>query len=346
MNNLSDMLSYYKSLSLSKKISFFDSNGHGNFQKLQERDLSKFLKSVILNDDENPYLRKQAIEIHTEYVLIQRLKSRYELTILIDDWTNPQDVHLEIRRQKDLFLFYEEEPDDIEEIYKNGTKYDEVEIQSEAYFHLGLITLFKALKSDRNNSLEFFNISCEHFENSAKIIENRKDAEFFQIVALLLIDLLNGSNEGVHYKLRLLTNILWQREAFSTSEITYPFEIGFYRILFSMSKIQQSRPSSWLDYRNELGNLYYYYSEIKNAELKERLSKSTLHSEFIRFSREGFIEPYFAINLSADLERINSLLNELEDSSTGKYIFLEYLKEVIENKQIKKKPMKNQYGTV
>ncbi len=340
MDSLNGISSQYESLTLAEKFNFFGSGLNGNLLQFKEIDLRKFLKLVILDDSENTNIRKQAIEIHTECVLLQKLKARYELNILIDDWTETHDTSLEVRRLKDLFLFYEEEPDDIEEIYEVGTGSGEAEIQSESYFHLGLISFLKALKNSSEDSITPLNNSYEHFINSSKAIENRTDAEFFKNVVSLLIDLINARDGGDRNSLRNLTSILWRRRICSMAEDINPFYIGFYRVLFSLTKIKQLPVTSWLDWREGFTNLYYYFSEIKNTELKDRLSKSSLHNEFSTYLISNLIEPYFSVSFCAEKSRIESRLSEL-DQSAEEYAFLDYLKSIVDNEIVKKKHLKS-----
>jgi hypothetical protein len=340
MDSLNGILSQYESLTLAEKFNFFGSGLNGNLLQFKEIDLRKFLKLVILDDSENTNIRKQAIEIHTECVLLQKLKARYELNILIDDWTETQNTSLEVRRLKDLFLFYEEAPDDIEGIYEVGTESGEAEIQSESYFHLGLISFLRALESSSEDSITPLNNSYEHFINSSEAIENRTDAEFFKNVVSLLIDLINARQGGVESSLRNLTAILWHRRISSMSETINPFHVGFYRILFSLSKIKQLPVSSCLDFRKGFTDLYYYFSEIKNTELKDRLSKSSLHHEFSTYLVSNLIEPYFSVSFSAEKSRIESRLSEL-DQSAEEYAFLDYLKSIVDHEIVKKKQVKS-----
>ena len=139
MEDFNGLLNKYRVFTVPEKISFFGCDAHEILVSFEELQIYKFLRSIILDQSESPYIRKKAIELHTNYILIHKLKPRYALNILIDFWTESQDISLEVRRLKDLFLFYELEPDGIKKIYQSSTNNDEVEIQAESYFHLGLI---------------------------------------------------------------------------------------------------------------------------------------------------------------------------------------------------------------
>lgn len=331
MSSLTEITSHYGNLSLAEKFYFFDADALVFFEELTDRDISKFLKIVILDESENSNIRKQAIEIHTEYVLLQKLKPRYELNILIDEWSSSQDPFLEIRRLKDLFLFYEEDPDEIEEVYRNSIGEEkDTEIQSESYFCLGLIDFLKAIRFNKNEAIISLQNSYDYFLTSSQTIENRTDADFFSNLVSLMLDLLNNRYDGIPSKLKEITKIIWERTVFSLSEDVTPFEIGFYRVLYSFSRITESLPSAWLDYREEFSKLYYYYSEIQNLELKKRLSKSSFHADLSEYFKDKFIEPYFALNLTAERAKIRSRMSEL-DSSSSQYEFLSYLYQLANN---------------
>jgi hypothetical protein len=131
MENIRSLTEQYSVFTMPEKFHFFGCNAHIILGSLEERDIYKFLRSVILDETENSNIRKKAIELHTDYILISKLKPRYALDILIESWPQEQDIFLEIRRLKDLFLFYESEPTEIMRIYQLGTNSDELEIQSE-----------------------------------------------------------------------------------------------------------------------------------------------------------------------------------------------------------------------
>ena len=180
MKDINSLFNEYKAFTISEKFYFFDCNAHEILGSFKESDIYKFLRVIILNEEENPNIRKKAIELHTEYILINKLKPRYALDILIEFWAETQDIFLEVRRLKDLFLFYELEPNDIKKIYQLGTNNDEVEIQSESYFHLGLIYFLSALKSEQSEFKKILQDSLSAFEAAFEVIENRIDAEFFR----------------------------------------------------------------------------------------------------------------------------------------------------------------------
>jgi hypothetical protein len=336
MENIRSLTEQYSVFTMPEKFHFFGCNAHIILGSLEERDIYKFLRSVILDETENSNIRKKAIELHTDYILISKLKPRYALDILIESWPQEQDIFLEIRRLKDLFLFYESEPTEIMRIYQLGTNSDELEIQSESYYHLGLIHFLSALKSGEAELRERFQNSFYAFESAFSSIENRVDAEFFKMVIMFILELLEGRKDSSDYYLSRLVEILWRRDILSISDLNSPFQVSFYRVLLSISKADKLLQSTWLDYRNNFSQLYYYYCEIKNDGLKGRLSESLLNEEFSKYCMASFFDPYILLSPTYEIAKIDARLKEVSAESE-EYGFLHYLKELETTSDLKKK---------
>ncbi|MBD2315979.1 hypothetical protein [Phormidium tenue] len=336
MKDINSLLNEYSIFTTPEKFHFFGCNAHEILGSFEEREIYNFLRSIILNEKENTNIRKKAIELHTEYILISKLKPRYALDILISSWEKTQDVFLEVRRLKDLFLFYELEQSDIKKIYQLGTHNDEVEIQAESYFYLGLIYFLSALKSEKSEFKKMLQDSLSAFDSAFEIIENRIDAEFFKAIINFILDLMEGRKESSNYHLSRLTDILWRRDILSISNVNSPFWVSFYKVLLSISKVEELLQPSWLDYRENFSKLHYYYCEIKNDELKDRLSESLLKEEFSKYCIASFFDPYILISPNYELAKIDVRLKEVSVNSE-EYKFLNYLKELGSNSDSKKK---------
>jgi hypothetical protein len=336
MKDINSLLNEYSIFTIPEKFHFFGCNAHEILGSFEEREIYNFLRSIILNEKENTNIRKKAIELHTEYILISKLKPRYALDILIESWKKTQDVFLEVRRLKDLFLFYELEQSDIKKIYQLGTHNDEVEIQAESHFHLGLIYFLSALKSEKSEFKKTLQDSLSAFDSAFEIIENRIDAEFFKAIINFILDLMEGRKESSNYHLSRLTDILWRRDILSISNVNSPFWVSFYKVLMSISKVEKLLQPSWLDYRENFSKLHYYYCEIKNDELKNRLSESLLKEEFSKYCIASFFDPYILINHNYEVAKIDVRLKEVSVDS-DEYEFLNHLKELGSNSDSKKK---------
>lgn len=333
----------FNALSAAQKSYFIDEQVDEVVKKLDERELNKLIRSIILDRSENNYIRKKAIEIFTECVFLKKLKARNELGILIEEWEEVEEVYLELRRLKDLFLLYDEDPDAIEKIYQGSTENDEAEIAAEAYYHLGLIAMQKAFLSDSSDQCL---LSLEEgkalFNKSSAAIENRIDANFFETVISLILDFLKETHGGIKEKLQSLSGILLKQDLFSFSAKPSYFHISFYRSLVNLNEIRKKTESAseWLDFRNELNILFHYYNEIKNSELQTRLNYSVLNKIFLEFIENNAVEPYFASSLTAELIRINARLAE-PNLAAEEQEFLLYIKELAESADSKKKEVES-----
>jgi hypothetical protein len=339
MSNIKKLTDQYHSFTMPEKFYFFGCSAHECLGALEERDIYKFLRSIILDETENSNIRKKAIELHTDYILVNRLKPRYALDILIESWpVQQEDIFLEVRRLKDLFLFYESEPADIMDIYQLGTNNAEVEIQSESYFHLGLIHFLAALKAGEIEFKTVLQRSLSAFESAFIVVENRIDAEFFKIITAFILDLSEGRKDSSDYYFLRLTEILWRRDILSMSDFDSPFQISFYKVLLSISQADKLLQSTWLDYRENFSKLHYYYCEIKNDKLKDRLSESLLKEEFSKYCTANFLNPYILLSPTYEIAKIDARLQEVSTNS-DEYEFLSYLKDLESPANLKKKLM-------
>lgn len=327
----------FRTLSLSEKFSFFDGKVTTVINSAHDQELNDFFRGIILDDSENSNIRNKAQKIFIECVILKKIKVRQALSLLMDDWNNNSDVFLKLQRLKDLYLFYNEEENDIESIFQNHIKEDENELVSEAYFNLGLINMQKGFSSNtKEETLIYLNKSEAFFRSSNEIIENRIDSQFYKIAVSIVINAMNGLRGNIQQSFKAIADLLFRQEAFSFNYANNPFYLGFYRVLYSMHLIEQENPDKWLEYRLSLTRLYTQYSEITNQVLKERLNQSIMSSTFVSMVNKQFIEPYFALNFHAQIAKIDSRLVEL-DSNSKEFEFLGYVKALASNQDYKKK---------
>lgn len=323
-------------LNLPEKFEFFESEVKNIVSSLDEKNLYLFFKFIITNSLENSNIRKKALESFINSVLLNKLKERQALSLLIDNWESNNEIFLELYRLNVLFLFYDKEPNEIESIYLDSLKNSELEIVSESYFNLGLIYMQKGLLSNTKEEMQkFLNESHFYFVQSNISIENRINSEFFEKTLSITIDIINENWGEVEEKLKIIAQLLFNIETFSF-QFNGIYYVSFYRKLLSLQKIKKEQPSKWLDFRIELKNLFYQYSCIKNQELKNMLNTSNLSSIYISLLEKQFIEPYFALNFEAELTKIDILLAEAEVNSE-EYVFLTYIKNLDNNPKSKKK---------
>lgn len=330
MNIKSDLYNF-SILNNPEKIQFLEWDFYASIEGIEEKELNSLMRKIIQDEKENSYIRKISLELFTELVIIGKLKKRYGLSLLIDDWSTNADVFIEQRRLKDLFLYYEIGEVDIEKIYINNINHIENEIVSESYFNLGLIHFQKALNaSTKELCLQELENSKSHFEKSSIVIENQVNSEYYGNIISTLIELIKGLWGSASKLIKDLTNLLFNKEVFSFKYELDNFQFGLYKILGSLQKICNEKPNEWLNFRIGLDDIYLNYSEITNSSLKQRLNKKCVVNDFAQLTKKWFLEPYFSINLSSEITKLNIRLGEFI-VGTNEHDFLLYLKSIIEN---------------
>jgi hypothetical protein len=334
MNHTFD-ISLFESYSTAQKVVLFDNDIQHTIGILSDKDLYLFLRDVTLDDQENSYVRKKALQTFINFILLNRLKVRQGLSLLVDDWVDSGDTFLEVQRFKELFLFIEKD-EIVEEIFEAGTNSDESEISSECLLNLGLIRMQEAFSAKRKDDcFLLLGKSLSFFQKSNQEIENRIDAKIYSQTVSILIDLLSGRSKGTSWELKNLGNSLFKKDIYSFQPKEHHLYCGFYRALWGLVKIKENSPSKWLDFRAGLNELLVYYAEINNQQLKDRLSQHSLYSSYVSILKSYLLEPFFALSFKSDLARINRRIAELTPSSE-EYQFLTELKEIAEDSNKKK----------
>jgi hypothetical protein len=332
-------ISNFKTLSTPEKLNFLDDSFVDSIKGLDEKTLNVSLRTIILDSDENSYVRKIVLELFTELVVLGKLKTRHAFSLLIDDWKPSTDIFLELQRLKDLLLYYEEaieESEEIESVFKTGIENSESEIIGQSLFNLGIISLIKALRS--TNKEEYKSIldkSDFYFQKSIEQIENRVDSKFYQKVILILKELLLSKWGASAQYIKELGNYLFKKEAFSFKFDFDNLQYGFYKILTSLQQICIQQPKNWINYRLELDKVFLHFSEITNSKISNRLNEKSLLDKFGIHLKGKILEPYFVINLSTEITKIDVLLRDIPVGSS-EFNFLQYLKNLIEGTNKKK----------
>jgi hypothetical protein len=333
--NISD----FKKLSIPEKLNFLRDSFIDAIKELDEKSLNCTLRSIVLDSKENAYVRKSALELFTELVILGKVKTRHAYSLLIDDWIPNEDTFLELQRLKDLLLYYEpadEECGDIESIFKTGIKNSEAEIIGESFFNLGMISLTKAFRSSNENEYKaYLESGACYFQKSIVEVENRVDSKFYQKVILILNDLLYNKWDSAILYIKELANNLFQKEVFSFNYSFDNIQYGFYKILNSLQQICIQKPQDWINYRLELDNVYLHYTEITNSKITTRLNEKALIEKIGKHLNDSILVPFFAINLSPEITKIDVLLRDNIEGSS-EWNFLNFLKTIIQDTDKKK----------
>jgi hypothetical protein len=333
LSNIAD----FGALSLAQKYDVFDSGLPDAIKALSNQEIYFLLRNIILNSSENSNIRKRALSALTDCVLLRRIKTRQALSVLIDDWKVGEDVFLEAQRLKDLYFYYSEEKQEIEQVYLGALKSSDAELSSEALYQLGLITFQNSIESNSHETrIKLLDESYSYLSSSISDLENRDDARFFLYVISIVRNALSNKWEQIDKDIVDTANILFQIVAKSFALALSPLFISIYRSLNEFSLLRSTKPSIWLDVREKLTELYVHYSELQNQILKERLNQSDLSQLFVRLVSTEYIEPFFALNLQAEVARIEVRIEEV-GRTTDEGLFLIYLKDRIADTNFKKK---------
>lgn len=321
---------------LSKKIDFFDSGIAAMVQSVEEGKLYKFFKSIILNISENSSIRKSAISALVESVFLGKIKDRQAISILVDEWEKSSNVYVEVQRIKDLYYFFTLEPE-IQKIYSSYLENEELEIVTEAQLNLGFIHLQKGFESTyREEMISSIQEAIWYFGEADRYIENRIDAKFYCIFSSILLELSNHRMANIDIQINQLFELLKEKWLYSFDFKENVLAVSFYRTLISIYNIRKENPDKWTDYYFEFNKLYENFAEIKNQEIKNRLNKSNLSSLLIKMCTEEFIEPYFALNFTSQIVKIENCISKYpKDSAIVDFLIL--IKKIAEDKDYKKK---------
>lgn len=344
MPELFDILNF-KKYSLRDKFAFFY---NGDTQKLHDfssKELHLFLKTIITDETESSDIRKHALKTFVDFALADKIKLRHAVSLLLDDLEGTEETFLQLRRLQDLFLFYEQEEQDIRKTYEELGEHQEPEISSECCYQLGLIHFYEANKTsdDLDAVLAHISKSQSYFHQSQLIIENRIDAKFFSELTGLLSSILQGNYNTISTSVERLGQLIWEQNIFSFRGDISSLQVGLYRAIFSLKKSVKQSPEEWLDFRKSFDSLCYYFYEIKNTELIGRLAEDQLLKTFSERIIADVVEPFFRINFHAQAKRIEKRASELDENSE-EYRFLIYLKELVEKNRSKKKRQRMSYS--
>ncbi len=297
----------FKDWSILNKLSFLEGEFDLGSIKTTYNDPYLFFRDIFIDSQENAFVKKRALELIINYTLLGEIPVRKTIGFLLDDVTQSNDLFILVCCLKNLYLFYENEPNEIESFYLKFES-DEIELISECRYALGVISFFKAI--DINDQLCFRKTISESrslFVNSYNSIENRDNAAFF-IAVCDIISVVRYEPLVLESHIKTIQEILWKRNILSLNYNNLGLENTIYRVVVNLAKINKANPASWIEYRNEFHKLCSSLYEIKNIELKNRLFESKLISILVEDIVIDNIEPFFIINFKAQKIKIEECL--------------------------------------
>lgn len=325
-----NILLHFKELDLTQKIFIFDDNIEEVIIQLNKMELYRFFKNIILEKSENSYVRIKALEGFVNCVILGILKPRQAVSILLDEWETECDIFLESIRLKNLFLFYEYEPEDIVSCYNNYTTSSELDLVSESYYNLGLVNLLKGFDcKTKIDIVSSVNISNSMFKKSLEYDYNRIDSLIYEKATSIIVSLLENESKDLDKKFQIFADLLFYKEMYAFRNDYNHFYLILYKSMINLVTLIKNKPEDWLNFKTGIDEVYNSFSQLLNQSLKFRVKESNLSSKYKMMLKEQFIEPYFTINFDSEINRIDLLLKEL-DSNDDKYEFLKYVRNLTE----------------
>ncbi|WP_428067728.1 hypothetical protein [Chryseobacterium gambrini] len=137
MESLKD---HFAKINTPEKIDFLQPSFLNVVEKSSEKELNALLQNIVLDETENTYVQRLAIERLMDLIFLSELKPRHALSILIDNWDS-KDLSLNTLRIKSLYYLYDYEEKEVIKIYEQYLSSEESELVAEAFFHLGLVNM-------------------------------------------------------------------------------------------------------------------------------------------------------------------------------------------------------------
>lgn len=327
MNNESPIIKEFHNWDIQRKLEIFD-RGCVDLEKLSSSTLFAFLKEIVLKQTENAYIRKKALQSIFDLTFIDKTIERKTINLILDDISSESDLFIQLECLKNLYLFLEKEPSEIENYYLNFIR-DEAELQSECFYSLGVINFFKAINT--NSQKEFLiiiNESRTYFTQSRNLIENRIDATFFTTICDI-ISVIRYSPFILKDHIKTIKELLWERNIFSSKNNLFEYKI--YLLIINLAQINKEDPNLWIDYKNKFTRLCISFIQVKNLELKDKFLNSKLIASLTENILQDNILPFLTVSFRNQLIKIEECL-KLESITSEEKDFLEYLYSLVSDK--------------
>lgn len=287
-------------LSEFNKVNFIDDTCIDVYNKMEQRQIINFFRKIFSADEISSYIKMKAIDRIIDLYHAGIIRTRNVLTLLLDDWDS-KDTLVEVRRLKRLAYLYDFEKYDIMKVLLNESKNDELEISIEAYYQLGIITLISSIEaSDRQSYNEVLEKCNYFFREALRYSENRTDAKAFVFIVNALKYLLAGLREEYKKCVDELENIVSSRLKLTFNE-QYFIELKILTSLRSVFNLINSNPIEWINFRDEINNMYEDFYEIREFEcfytsLDNTMKKVILDNALVPYYKSGFSESKLRLN--------------------------------------------------
>ncbi|PDX93003.1 hypothetical protein COM78_20365 [Bacillus thuringiensis] len=310
-----------------------------NFDKIPEKEIKKFFRA-LLEEEDNSYARKKGIEILGLLTLLNKVKKRSTVDILLDIEDTEEQFVLKTALTF-LWMFYDKDSEITEKLLTN-TENISPDVSSEAYYRLGLIKLFdSSFQTDRLTFAKNLKECHLLFNYSRGQIENRTDAEYFYHVTSYLQCVLSEVEKEADVHLKKLLETSWFRRAFHFNQDAILLEYKLNKVLIHLQEVYKSilDHQSWIDFHMQFKKLSEHFYELMNLSISHNPTVDTLINEFSNTLKTEVLEPILTKSLSYHKLRIDNTISHYKEDK-DLVAFLNHVKEIIEVKERKKETNK------
>lgn len=321
-----------------KVILFEDFFDKVDLESICERDLKVFLREAF-EKESNCYVKKIILEIICALTFGSKLNRHFTIDFLLDI---DENVSYPILQSviKNLSFLYQDEPEIIKKI-ESFKENENADVASEAYFRLGIISIFNDAFIDKSTEEFLTHIyqTKELFIKSSNLLENRVDAEFY----VNIIDFFSLCFQENYSRIRDLFETLsiqnWTRMLFSFNDKSFELEYRIFNIIKSIFGIYNivRESEKWIRIDEELAKLCQYQCAIINSEIINSTTYRKYLSNIKQTIDNSLLKPYYSKNLNSLAVRIKTLRNSIMDVTCPELKeFLDYILNNIKAQNVKK----------
>lgn len=287
-----------------------------------------FIKMVIKNNEEWSFSKFKAINNVITAFYLNLVNKRKLAIFLLDDCVDLQNDQLECLRIKFLFLIYENNENEVEEILKSQEYESSSSVYYEIKYQIALITFYKALFFEsKSEQIIKLKKSKECFFILLELDSSKKDVLILHLSVTYLLDLLSDNIDNRSDLIKKIEDEIIIIDIYQYDSPEDYFFLDFGRTIINLNKIIIVDEKTWTDYHLEFMKLQNFYNNmINNSYKKEDICKK-LSNKVKLDLKVDTVEPFFKSSFNSILCKINILLSN--DLSIEDCTFLEYVKDII-----------------
>lgn len=330
-----DIYNNYVLKDLNEKIYFWDIIFIQEVKNLDTEYMLKFLKDVILDNNEALYCKMRALKEMISWTFLDKIKQRKTISFLLDEMTKSNEELLECSRLKYLALFYQREKQDVKDTLLKKCNDKNTLVKAEAKYQLGLIMFYDS--NDMHDKSDFLNsiIDAQQIFNEAALIEeNRIDAKLLSLICSYINSSFSFDLENCKKTYQQINELIFEGILLQFDDQLFPFYLNIGQNISRIQQVINNNTDTWIDYKKEFNKLCLDFYALSNFSYKNNDLYVTLSDRLNERLKKEVIEPVFKYNYKATLSKIEVILseNDITDQTTS---FLKYLKGILLSEDIK-----------